>query len=182
MLFVFNASAFGPFLNARFSFLSYAHRDIKPFIPNLIRSIETPKEVPEIVHLLSATTFVQTVNFAALSVMSPLLVRGLGERATATKRQCARIIENMTKLVDEPQDVAPFLPKLLPLLEVAKVYSLCLLLDLLLFSTRHSFYLLCTSFLGLVFMLAFCTCCMWPLRRWHCFRALLLINPSLHPL
>lgn len=64
----------------------------------------------------------QTVNFAALSVMSPLLVRGLGERATATKRQCARIIENMTKLVDEPQDVAPFLPKLLPLLEVAKVY------------------------------------------------------------
>lgn len=51
-----------------------------------------------------------------------LQVRGLGERAIATKRQCARIIENMSKLVDEPSDVAPFLPKLLPLLEIAKVY------------------------------------------------------------
>jgi hypothetical protein len=54
-------------------------------------------------------------------VSNPAQVRGLGERATATKRQCARIIENMSKLVDEPTDVAPFLPKLLPLLEIAKV-------------------------------------------------------------
>eukprot|EP01137_Pigoraptor_chileana_P035058 Opistho-2@28520 len=96
------------------------NRDIKPFIPNLLHSIENPKDVPETVHKLSATTFVQSVTFAALSVIAPLLVRGLVERSTATKRQCARIIENMTKLVDHSYDVAPFLPKLLPLLESAK--------------------------------------------------------------
>lgn len=97
------------------------YSDIKPFIPNLIHAIENPKEVIETVHKLSATTFVQTVDYSALSVMSPLLVRGLAERSIATKRQCARIIENMTKLVDHPSDVAPFLPKLLPILETAKV-------------------------------------------------------------
>ena len=101
--------------------LALACSDIKPFIPNLIHAIENPKDVIETVHKLAGTTFVQTVDYAALSIMSPLLVRGLAERSTATKRQCARIIENMTKLVDVPSDVAPFLPKLLPILEAAKV-------------------------------------------------------------
>jgi elongation factor 3 len=47
----------------------------------------------------------------------PLLLRGLREKATATKRQSAVIIENMSKLVDNPIDAAPFLPLLLPALE-----------------------------------------------------------------
>eukprot|EP00124_Ichthyophonus_hoferi_P004273 Ihof_evm7s450 gene=Ihof_evmTU7s450 len=96
--------------------------DIKPFVPNLIRSIENPKEVPETLYLLASTTFVQIVESGALSIISPLLERGFSERGnTVAIRQCARIIENMTKLVEEPRDIAPFLPKLLPRLEVAKV-------------------------------------------------------------
>lgn len=47
----------------------------------------------------------------------PLLVRGLRERATAIKRKSAVIIDNMAKLVENPHDAAPFLPKLLPELE-----------------------------------------------------------------
>merc|ERR1712157_310813 len=47
----------------------------------------------------------------------PLLLRGLREKSIATKRQSAVIIENMSKLVDDPLDAAPFLPLLLPALE-----------------------------------------------------------------
>ena len=40
-------------------------------------------------------------------------------RSTATKRMCAVIINNMSKLVEDPEDAAPFLPKLMPALEKA---------------------------------------------------------------
>ena len=75
------------------------NNDIGSFIPALISMITRPDEVPECVHLLAATTFVQTVDSAALSIVQPLLVRGFAEKLTATIRLCALIIENMAKLV-----------------------------------------------------------------------------------
>ena len=52
--------------------------------------------------------------------MCPLLKRGMDEPATATKRNVARIVENMAKLVDDPYEVEPFIPTLLPALNRAK--------------------------------------------------------------
>lgn len=93
------------------------NKDIERFIPKLIECIANPTEVPETVHLLGATTFVSEVTMATLSIMAPLLSRGLAERETAIKRKAAVIIDNMCKLVDDPQVVAPFLDKLLPALK-----------------------------------------------------------------
>ena len=93
------------------------NRDIEPFIPVLVSCIARPAEVPDCVHKLGATTFVQNVEAPALSIMVPLLIRGLRERATAVKRKAALIIDNMAKLVDNPSDAAVFLPRLLPGLE-----------------------------------------------------------------
>ena len=93
------------------------NKDIEPFIPKLIASIANPKEVPETVHSLGATTFVSEVTTAALSIMAPLLSRGLAERDTSIKRKAAVIIDNMCKLVDDPQVVAPFMPTLFPALK-----------------------------------------------------------------
>ena len=90
------------------------NKDIERFIPELIGCIADPKMVPETVHLLGATTFVAEVTPATLSIMVPLLSRGLNERETAIKRKSAVIIDNMCKLVEDPQVVAPFLGKLLP--------------------------------------------------------------------
>ena len=59
----------------------------------------------------------QQVEGGPLSIIVPLLVRGLRERTTAIKRKSAVIIDNMAKLVENPHDAAPFLPKLLPELE-----------------------------------------------------------------
>lgn len=93
------------------------NKDIEPFIPKLISSISNPKEVPETVHALGATTFVSEVTTAALSIMAPLLTRGLAERDTTIKRKAAVIIDNMCKLVDDPQVIAPFLGNLFPALK-----------------------------------------------------------------
>ncbi|KAG1760411.1 P-loop containing nucleoside triphosphate hydrolase protein [Suillus occidentalis] len=92
-----------------------SNKDIERFIPALIKALINPvEEVPNTVQLLSATTFVSEVDSATLSLMVPLLSRGLLEKLTATKRKVAVIVDNMAKLVDSPVTVRPFLPKLLP--------------------------------------------------------------------
>lgn len=93
------------------------NKDIEKFIPELIDCIANPSKVPDTVHVLGATTFVSEVTMPTLSIMAPLLSRGLVERETAIKRKSAVIIDNMCKLVDDPQVIAPFLSKLLPALE-----------------------------------------------------------------
>ncbi|KAH0538811.1 translational elongation factor EF-1 alpha [Glutinoglossum americanum] len=93
------------------------NKDIERFIPELIKCIAKPENVPETVHLLGATTFVTDVHQPTLAIMVPLLERGLAERETAIKRKSAVIVDNMCKLVEDPQIVASFLPKLMPALE-----------------------------------------------------------------
>ncbi|CAK7567178.1 MAG: translational elongation factor EF-1 alpha [Sporothrix epigloea] len=90
------------------------NKDIEKFIPELIKCIAKPEHVPETVHLLGATTFVTDVHQPTLALMVPLLDRGLAERETAIRRKSAVIVDNMCKLVDDPNVVAPFLPKMMP--------------------------------------------------------------------
>ncbi|CAL3971442.1 unnamed protein product [Diplocarpon coronariae] len=90
------------------------NKDIDRFIPELIKCIAKPENVPETIHLLGATTFVTDVHEPTLAIMVPLLDRGLAERETAIKRKAAVIVDNMCKLVEDPNIVASFLPKLMP--------------------------------------------------------------------
>ena len=67
-----------------------SNKDIERFIPALIQSLINPvEEVPKTIQLLSATTFVSEVDSPTLSLMVPLLSRGLSEKLTATKRKVA---------------------------------------------------------------------------------------------
>jgi elongation factor 3 len=90
------------------------NKDIEKFIPELIKCIAKPENVPETVHLLGATTFVTDVHEPTLAIMVPLLERGLKNRETPIKRKAAVIVDNMCKLVEDPNIVAAFLPKLMP--------------------------------------------------------------------
>jgi len=95
--------------------------DLEPFIPALAKCMKNPDEVPETVFKMASTTFVAEVDGSALSILAPVLVKGLSTKsATSVKRQCARIIENMSKLVDEPRFLNTFLPLILPLLQSAE--------------------------------------------------------------
>jgi elongation factor 3 len=96
------------------------NRDIKPALGPMIHAMANPEEVPETIHTLASIKFVMTVDGATLGVVAPLLLRGFAQESkTATKRQCSVIINNMSKLVEDPTDAAPFLPTLLPALEKA---------------------------------------------------------------
>lgn len=90
------------------------NKDIEAFVPELVSCIVRPTEVPECIHKLSGITFVQAVRAPALSIMVPLLVRGMKERATVVKRKTVVIIDNMSRLVDDPIEAAPFLDVLIP--------------------------------------------------------------------
>lgn len=99
-----------------------SNKDIERFIPALIKALANPvEEVPNTISLLAATTFVSEVDSPTLSLMVPLLSRGLTEKLTAIKRKCAVIIDNMAKLVDSHVTVRPFIGKLLPGLIKAEV-------------------------------------------------------------
>lgn len=101
-------------------FLQNGNRDIEKFVPQLVECIAVPAKTTDCIHALAATTFVQQVEAPPLSIIVPLLVRGLRERTTAIKRKACVIIDNMAKLVEVPWDAAPFLPKLIPELEKVK--------------------------------------------------------------
>jgi len=95
------------------------NRDIEHMTSKIVRSIVVPSDVPEIMHDLAGVTFVQSVTAPALAMVVPLLLRGLRSNLTATRRQSAVIIDNMSKLVDDAIDAAPFLPTLMPALAFA---------------------------------------------------------------
>ena len=54
-----------------------------------------------------------------MSILCPILSRGLKEKQALSKRSCCVVIENMSRLVETPDAVAPFGPLLVP--ELKKV-------------------------------------------------------------
>lgn len=95
------------------------NRDIEHLAAEILRSVTNPEETEELMHKLAGVRFISTVEAPALAMVGPLLIRGLASRNRATIRQSAVIIENMSKLVDDPIGAAPFMPLLLPALEFA---------------------------------------------------------------
>ncbi|CAI5977901.1 unnamed protein product [Closterium sp. NIES-64] len=97
------------------------NRDIEAAVPSLVDAILHPTHVPECVNRLSGITFVQPVLSPALAIMTPVLVRGMKERAALVKRKTVVVIENVLRLVEEPRELGPFLPMLMPGVERVSV-------------------------------------------------------------
>jgi len=96
------------------------NRDIEDHITDLMSVIIDPSVCDELIQRLAGIIFVQEIKAEALSVMLPVLTRSLAaQTAIQTKRMAARVVDNMSKLVDEPKECQVFLPKVLPLLERA---------------------------------------------------------------
>jgi valyl-tRNA synthetase len=93
--------------------------DIRPAIPAVVNAIAKPADTYKAVEELMATTFVATVDASTLSILCPILSRCLKEKNAVRKRSSCVVIENMSRLVDSPNAVAPFGPLLVP--ELKKV-------------------------------------------------------------
>jgi len=85
------------------------NQDLAKFGTSIVRSLEAAKNIPECVEDLAGCIFVQNVEAPAVSVLTPVLVRGLNERNEATKRRCCVIVDNMCKLIDDVRDGSPLL-------------------------------------------------------------------------
>lgn len=94
--------------------------DIEHMTKHIVSAIMEPAKIAELMHELAGVVFVQSVKSSALAMVVPLLLRGLTAKLNATRRQSAIIIENMSKLVDDPVEASPFLPRLLPALRIAE--------------------------------------------------------------
>ncbi len=63
---------------------------------------------------LIETEFLHAIDAASLSLIVPVLHRGLRDRAATTKRYAALIAGNICTMINEPKDFVPYLPMLLP--------------------------------------------------------------------
>eukprot|EP01025_Chloroclados_australasicus_P028802 TRINITY_DN2853_c0_g1_i1.p1 TRINITY_DN2853_c0_g1~~TRINITY_DN2853_c0_g1_i1.p1 ORF type:complete len:1105 (+),score=183.25 TRINITY_DN2853_c0_g1_i1:273-3317(+) len=95
------------------------NNDIQPLVPQIVKCMSSPEDLHDTIHKLAATTFVQAVEEPAMAILVPVLVRGLKERVTAIIRKSCVIAENMSKLVEDPAQAAPFLPAIMPLVKRA---------------------------------------------------------------
>jgi len=63
---------------------------------------------------LISTEFVHAIDAPSLSIIIPVVHRGLRDRAATTKRYSALISGNICTMVNDPRDFVPYLPILLP--------------------------------------------------------------------
>merc|ERR1719359_1276516 len=85
------------------------NKDLEKFTGTIVKAQESAKNVPSCVEELAGCIFVQNVEAPALAVITPVLVRGLNERAEATKRRCCVIVDNMCKLIDDAREGTPLM-------------------------------------------------------------------------
>ena len=91
--------------------------DLDSFIPIVLKGLKEPSTVDSAVEGLASCVFVQNVEAPALAITTPILVKGLNEKLTSTKRKCCIIIDNMCQLVEHPKEILPFYARLKKLLE-----------------------------------------------------------------
>jgi len=92
--------------------------DIMPIIERVIKGYMDPvKMTADALDALVSTTFINDVDIPTLSLLVPILTKGMRERAVKLKRQSALVIGNMCKLVNDPRTAQQFYPVLKPVLE-----------------------------------------------------------------
>ncbi|KAF8558036.1 hypothetical protein OG21DRAFT_1456501 [Imleria badia] len=89
-----------------------ANPDLAPHVPALVKCMSNPDTVPACIKALSSTTFVAEVTAPALAVLVPLLIRALNDRSMEVQRRTVVVIDNLVKLVRNPQVAARYLSPL----------------------------------------------------------------------
>merc|ERR1711865_1150360 len=95
------------------------NRDLEPFLPAVISAAQSLKHTHACVDKLAGCIFVQNVECPALAATLPVLARGLTDKSEEVNRTCCQIVDNMCKLVEDPADVLPLMPRLEPLVKAA---------------------------------------------------------------
>jgi len=95
------------------------NRDLEPFLPSIVLAAQSLDHTHKCVETLAGCIFVQNVETPALAATLPVLVRGLNDKSEEVQRTCCLIVDNMCKLVEDPAEVHPIMPKLEPRVKAA---------------------------------------------------------------
>jgi len=95
------------------------NKDLEPFLPAVVEAAQSINDTHACVKKLAGCIFVQNVETPALASMLPVLSRGLSDKSEEVKRTCCLIVDNMCKVVDDPAEVLPVMPRLEPLVKAA---------------------------------------------------------------
>jgi len=90
--------------------------DVVPLIDDVISANVNPDEEGEsCLDKLVGTTYVNNVDKPTLSIIVPILLRGLRVRGNVNmQRKAAIVMDTMCKLVKDPEDIAPFAAEVIP--------------------------------------------------------------------
>ena len=95
--------------------------EIQMHVPKLLKALDDPDlYTNESLEALIHTNFVHTIDAPSLSLIIPILHRGLKERSTDTKKKASQIVGNMCSLTDH-KDLIPYLEMLIPDLKICLV-------------------------------------------------------------
>mmetsp|Transcript_24112 Transcript_24112/g.29214 ORF Transcript_24112/g.29214 Transcript_24112/m.29214 type:complete len:1292 (+) Transcript_24112:140-4015(+) len=82
-----------------------------PLIPAIL---DPPRNTAACLDALMETTFINVVNSCSLSILIPIIIRGLKEPSMDLNKKAATAAGNICALVTDPRDIWPFVPALLP--------------------------------------------------------------------
>lgn len=91
--------------------------DLDAFIPIVLSGIKDQSITYDAIESLASCVFVQNVEAPALAITMPIILRGLNDKKTATRRLTCVIIDNMCKLIEHPKEILPFYTNLKSTLE-----------------------------------------------------------------
>ncbi|KAL9182373.1 hypothetical protein ACHAXT_013025 [Thalassiosira profunda] len=80
----------------------------------LLKALTDASATLHALEALISTEFVHAIDAPSLSIIIPVVHRGLRDRAATTKRYAALISGNICTMVNDPRDFVPYLPILLP--------------------------------------------------------------------
>lgn len=81
---------------------------------SLLKALTDASATLHALEALISTEFVHAIDAPSLSIIIPVVHRGLRDRAATTKRYAALISGNICTMVNDARDFVPYLPILLP--------------------------------------------------------------------
>lgn len=94
--------------------------EVLSLVPSLLAAIADPTEHTETcLDGIMEAVFAHTIDAPSLSLLIPVISRGLRERKTESKKKAVTIVSNMCSLVGDPKDLSAYLDDLM--IEMRKV-------------------------------------------------------------
>ncbi|KAH7334649.1 translational activator GCN1 [Rhizoctonia solani] len=94
--------------------------EIQSLVPTLLKAMVDPDKTSNALTSLLKTSFVHYIDSPSLALLVPIIVRGLKERSSDTKRKAVQIVGNLSSLTDS-KDFIPYLSQLMPLVHIVLV-------------------------------------------------------------